>query len=129
MKQRTSELTYKNNRYHLAISNCTFCAIDDAESPDASSVFDESIRASHCRVQSLPGSVVKEKQANTVEKSKAVTFIKRMVKTLAKLEAKYQIPEHKRKKQLFTKKRKPSSIVPKEFTSIFHDLAARRRRG
>ena len=38
LKQRILELTYENNRYHLAISNCTFCAVEDADSSDVSPV-------------------------------------------------------------------------------------------
>ena len=44
-KQRISDLVYENNRYHLAISNCTFCASDAADTSDASISFDASIRA------------------------------------------------------------------------------------
>ena len=72
----------------------------------------------------MPGSVVETKQTNTVVRRKDETFISRMVKTLAKLEAKYRVPEHKRKKRLFTRKSKPSSIVPEELASICHGLAA-----
>ena len=36
LKQKISELAYENNRYHLAISNCTFCVSDD--DPDNSDV-------------------------------------------------------------------------------------------
>ena len=50
-----------------------------------------------------------------------------MVKTLAKLETKYLTPEHKRKKRLFVRKQKTNSIVPKEFNSIYNDLAAPER--
>ena len=141
LKQRISKLTYENNRYHLAISNCTFCASDDADTCDAISS-DASIRASASvsftssspgpdpalSPRTLPalmsGFDVKERQADTKVKSKDKTFIKRMVKTLTKLEAKYQIPEHKRKKRLFTRKEKTSPIVPKEFDTIYHGLAA-----
>ena len=39
LKRKISELAYENNRYHLAISNCTFCVSDDddPDDPDASS--------------------------------------------------------------------------------------------
>ena len=72
----------------------------------------------------MPGLEVKEKQADTVVRRKDKTFIKRMVMTLAKLETKYLTPEHKRKKRLFTRKEKTSPIVPKEFDTIYHVLAA-----
>ena len=36
-----------------------------------------------------------------------------MVKTLAKLEAKYQVPEHKRKKRLFSRKQRTNPIAPR----------------
>ena len=134
LKQRLFELTYENNRYHLAISNCTFCATDDAESSSVSSVFDESIRTSTPIPFSLPctvpvpapmlGSTVKENQAKTVVRSKDKTYIARLIKTLTKLELKYATPEHKRKKRLFTRKQKTSPIVPKEFDTIYHVLAA-----
>ena len=52
------------------------------------------------------------------------TFISRMMKTLNKLESKYSIPEHRRKARIFTRKKKESSIVPKEFSTIFYVLAA-----
>ena len=47
LKLKISELAYENNRYHLAISNCTFCASDDEpDNSDASSWSDASIMAS-----------------------------------------------------------------------------------
>ena len=153
LKQRISELTHENNRYHLAISYCTVCAPDDADpevpplevsikaSPPVSTSVDtldpsappvpcsgvssSDVSALSSTVPALmPGSVVKAKQTNTVVRRKDETFISRMVKILAKLEAKYRVPEHKRKKRLFTRKSKPSSIVPEELTSICHGLAA-----
>merc|ERR1719481_1740647 len=66
----------------------------------------------------------KERQADSMVRSKDKAFINKMVKTLDKLEAKYKIPEHKRKKRLFTRKPKPCPIVPKEFSSIYNALAA-----
>ena len=104
LKRKISELAYENNRYHLAISNCTFCASDDPDDSDASSS-DASITDSILGSFGLPspdpgslsstiptlmpGSDVKEKQADTVVKRKDKSFINRMAKTLAKLEAKY----------------------------------------
>ena len=41
-----------------------------------------------------------------------------------KLETKYLTPEHKRRKRLFTRKQKTSSIVPREFSAIYNVLAA-----
>ena len=47
LKKEVSELVIENNRYHLAISNCIFCASDDPDDSDASSTFpDELMRAS-----------------------------------------------------------------------------------
>ena len=47
LKKEVAELVIENNRYHLAISNCTFCASDDPDDSDASSTFpDELMRAS-----------------------------------------------------------------------------------
>ena len=123
--------------YHLALSNCTFCASDESDSPDASTFLDASIRAStplssldpspaalSSTIPALMSITCDRKQADTVEKSKDQTFIKRMVKALTKLETKYRTPDHKRKKRLFTRKQKTCSIVPKELASIYHDLAA-----
>ena len=143
LKQRISELTHENNRYHLAISDCT-CCTSDAVTSNASVPLDTSIRASTPASDASPSSGQdpallsspipalmslktedrRQVQANTVAKRKDETFINGMVKTLAKLEAKYQIPEHKRKKRLFTRKQKTSPIVPKELATIYNDLAA-----
>ena len=68
--------------------------------------------------------VNKVKSVDSVVKRKDRNFITRMTKTLVKLEAKYQTPEHKRKRRLFTRRQRTSSIVPKEFSSIFHVLGA-----
>ena len=139
LKRRISELTYANNRYHLTISNCTFCVSDDANTSDASTVTETSIRAStpvSCSSPSShpdpPSSVstipalmpgcVKVEEADTVVKRKDKTFINRMVKALVKLETKYLTPVHKRKKRLF-ERRKKCSIVPHEFSSIYYNLA------
>ena len=47
LKQIIPELTYKNNKYHLTIWNCTFCGSDDdPDNSDASSWSDASITAS-----------------------------------------------------------------------------------
>ena len=139
LKRKISELAYENNRYHLAISNCTFCASDDPDDSDASSSdasITASIPVSFGLPSSDPGSLsspipalmpgldVKEKQADTVMKRKDKSFINRMAMTLAKLEAKYQVPEHKRKKRLFSRKQRTNPIVPKELASIYHGLAA-----
>ena len=136
LKQKISDLTYENNRYHLSISNCTFCVSDDPDNSDASSFLDASIRASSplpcldpaSLSSTIPtlmsGSEGKEKQADTVVRRKDKTFINRMVKTLTKLETKYLTPEHKRKKRLFIRKVKTSPIVPKEFDTIYHVLSA-----
>ena len=153
LRKKVAELVFSNNRYHLSISNCTVCTSDD-EFVDASSHDSVSIKASTPMSTSLgtlepsispvlcssvsssspsssspvpaliPGSVLKGKQTNTVAKRKDKTFINRMVKTLAKLEAKYQVPEHKRKKRLFSRKQRTNPIVPKELASIYHVLAA-----
>ena len=138
LKRRISELTYENNRYHLTLSNCTFCVSDDANTSDTS------IRASTPESCPLPSSDPdpassastipalmslttedrRQVEANTVVKFKDRNFISRMVRTLTKLETKYQIPEHKRKKRLFSRKSKPGSIVPKELATIYNALAA-----
>jgi len=151
LRKKMAELVFSNNRYHLSISNCTVCTSDDEFSDG--SLSDVSIKASTPVTTSLgtlepsispvlfsssssspassssvpaliPASVLKEKQANTLATRKDKTFINRMVKTLAKLEAKYQVPEHKRKKRLFSRKQRTNPIVPKELASIYHALAA-----
>ena len=157
LKQRISELTHENNRYHLAISYCTVCA------SDAAAIFDVSSKSSELSISGpypvamddaivlepkvsppvqcsgVPSSVPalsktpppllfspvnKVKPVDSVVKRKDRNFITRMTKTLVKLEAKYQTPEHKRKRRLFTRRQRTSSIVPKEFSSIFHVLGA-----
>ena len=148
LMKEVAELVYENNGYHLAISNCTFCASDSADISDASSTYsDASIRDSTLASSELPSSGLdpalssstipalmslrtKDRRQTktdtaTVKKSKDQTFITRMVKTLSKLETKYQTPEHKRKKRLFVRKQKTSPIVPKEFATIYNVLAAR----
>ena len=138
LKKEVAELMFENNRYHLAISNCTYCASDDPDNSDASSFLDASIRAStplpcldpaslSSTIPALMSLTFEDKRHAKVvlkEKSKDKTFICRMVKALNKFESKYQIPEHKRKKRLFTRKSKPSSIVPKELATIYNVLAA-----
>ena len=143
LKRRVAELTFTNNRYHLALSNCTFCVSDNDDSTIVSTC-DKSIRASTPLSNELsssgsdqalsPGTIPslmslktedrRQAKVNTTVEKKDKTFISRMIKTVAKLEIKYATPEHKRKKRLFTRKRKTCSIVPKEFASIYNDLAA-----
>jgi len=137
LKKQISDLVYENNRYHLALSYCTVCTSDD-EFSDAYLSDEVSIKASTPVSTSLdtlessispvpplmPCSVVEGKQTNGLGKSKDKAFITRMVKSLSKLETKYQTPEHKRKKRLFVRKQKTSPIVPKEFDSIYFVLAA-----
>ena len=137
LQKKVVELVYMNNRYHLLISNCTVCTSDD-EFSDASLSDEVSIKAStpvttspdtlEPSLSPVPclgvASSVEKKQADIKMKNKDKTFIKRMVKTLAKMEVKYQIPEHKRKKRLFIRKPRPCPIVPKELSSIYNDLAA-----
>ena len=140
LKRKVAELVFENNRYHLSLSNCTFCTSDDDFSDAALS--EVSIRAStplpsldpgpaslSSTIPALMSITWDTRQANTVpvQKSKDQTFINRMVKALTKLETKYKTPEHKRKKRLFTRKQRTCPIVPKEFSSIFHVLAAPER--
>lgn len=58
------------------------------------------------------------------DRIKDQAFITRIVKSLTKLEEKYRTPEHKRKRRLFTRKPRSSPIVPREFATIYHVLAA-----
>ena len=50
-------------------------------------------------------------------------FIARLVRSLNKLEPKYLIPEHERRKILFARKQKTSHIIPKEYSSILYILS------
>ena len=121
LKKKVAELVFVNNRYHLALSNCTFCASDDPDSPDASTFLDASIRVStplptsdpdlpslSSTIPALMSITWDRRQADTVQISKDQTFINRMVKALTKLETKYRTPEHRRKKRLFTRKQRTS---------------------
>ena len=139
LQKKVAELVYMNNRYHLSISNCTVCTSDDefsdaslpdevpiiASTPVAASPDTLESRISPVPCSDVPSSVQK-RQADSVmkRKDKDKTFISKMMKTLNKLEAKYMTPEHKRKTRLFTRKQRNSSLVPKEFASIYYTLAA-----
>ena len=151
LQKKVAELVYMNNRYHISISNCTVCTSDDVFS-NASLSDEEAIKASTPVTTSLdslepsispvPCSVapnsfvpalssspllsrsVETRQDESVKVRKDKTFISRMMKTLNKLESKYSIPEHRRKARIFMRKKKESPIVPKEFSTIFHVLAA-----
>ena len=61
-------------------------------------------------------------------KIKNLAWITMMSKVLAKLERKFSIPVEKMKPAMFTRKPKIKHIIPKEFTAIFHLLAAPERR-
>ena len=132
LKNEVAALVLMNNRYHLAISNCTFCVSADVNTSNASTVLDASIGASTPACQSprsgasfaLPSSgpapalqsrtipalmslTIDDRikaEVDTMQKRKDKAFISKMVKTLTKLEAKYLIPRHRSKKQLFTRK-------------------------
>jgi len=135
LRKMVTDLTYENNRYHFKLSNCTCCLLDDAYY-DVSPASFESIQASTTLEFSLPSSPppslpssvstmglmpnsTKDKKA-----SKDKAHISRMVQCLTKLEKKYQTPPNKRKERIFRRKTKSRSIVPKEFSSIYHSLAA-----
>ena len=154
LRKKVAELVFSNNRYHLSISNCTVCTSDDEFSdaslhdgvsikastsmttscdtlePSISPVLCSSVSSSDAPALSstvpamMQSSVVKKEYAETKMRSKDKTFISRMVTTLTRLKTKYLTAEHKRKRRLFTRKVKTSPIVPKEFNSIYHVLAA-----
>jgi len=153
LKHEVSTLVYENNRYHLAISNCTMCTSDDefsnASLPDeVSMIISTPVTASLDTLEpstspvpcpGVPSSVDPdlsrtstppllsrsvEKKLGDSKKSKDRNFILRMVRTLTKLETKYQVPKHKRKKRLFTRKQRSSPVVPRELASIYYVLAA-----
>ena len=137
LKRMVADLIYENNRYHLALSNCHCSTLDDAIS-DVPAESLESIRAStplSCHLPSsapevksnsvpalVSGSTEDSSQFEVDKKDEA--FVRRMLKTLTKLESKYLTPVHKRKKRLFTRKKRKIDIVPKEFSSIYEHLAS-----
>ena len=142
LKKMVIDLTYENNRYHYKLSNCTCCLSDDACHDVSLTVCDESIRAStpldfnlssstpSYSPSSVPAPVPmpnttrdRKRKVEIIKKGKDQTYITKMVKTLAKLEKKYQTPEHKRKPRLFKRKKMRCSIVPKELSSIYEHLA------
>ena len=65
----------------------------------------------------------KEKKIKT-PKIKNLAWIAMMSKVLTKLEKKHSIPVENRKPAMFTRRPKINHIIPKEFSSIFHLLAA-----
>ena len=176
LKNKVSQLTFENNRYHLMLSNCTMCSDDHS--------FENSSTFLHSSTQSLPtpipllsstpaamsmssptptvksctavprefsstfGNLAPPEPSSTPEIApspdpspmptvKSCTaeagwsvvikrdhaFITRLVKCSTKLEKKYMTPTHKRKERLFSRKKRTNDIVPKEFTSIFDNLA------
>ena len=56
LRRTVADLVHSNNRYHLAVSNCTHCVSDDAISETSTESFDESIRASTPAACNLPSS-------------------------------------------------------------------------
>ena len=129
LKQKVAELTFANNRYHLAVSNCTLCTseYDDAsnDSPSSVELFTASTpipRDLSSSDPALTGTIALSPMDKQRKKDKA--YICRLVKSINKLEVKYSIPEHRRKARLFKRKKRESSIVPKEFSRMFNVLAA-----
>ena len=102
-----------NNRYHLTISNCTFCASGPA-------LLSRTIPA----LMSLTIDDRTITKVNTRQKRKDKTFISKMVKTLIKLETKYLSPRHSKKRQLFARKQKYRPIIPEELASKYNVLTA-----
>ena len=54
---------------------------------------------------------------------KSKSWITRMLKTVDRLDKKYSTPVSKRKPKAYMRKVKTSSIIPKEFTSLYNHLA------
>ena len=75
-------------------------------------------------LDSAPALQEKQKKGPTMDKRNKDPFITRLVNSLVKLERKYAIPPHKRKARMFTRRPTQSSVIPIEFNSIYHDLAA-----
>ena len=151
LKNKVSQLVYENNRYHLMLSNCTMCS-DDANSDDLSSFFDAStsqtfnsessipllVSPSAAPAPVFPGSApspavtstmsptipsISEKKRCAVGIQRDQANISRLVSCLSKLEQKYSTPPHKRKARLFKRKKRTNAIIPREFASIFDNLA------
>ena len=127
LKQKVAELTFANNRYHHAVSFCTLCTseYDDASNDSSVDLFTASTPKPHDLSSSGPvlvGSVAPPLQDKQRKKDQA--YICRLLKIINKLEVKYSIPEHKRKARLFKRKKRENSIIPKEFSTIFHVLSA-----
>ena len=152
LKNKVSQLVYENNRYHLMLSNCTMCS-DDTNSDDLSSFFDASTPQTFNSESSIPllvspstapaplvfpGSApsppvtstmppmipsISEKKRCAVGIQKDQANISRLVSCLSKLEQKYSTPPHKRKARLFKRKKRTNNIIPREFASIFDNLA------
>ena len=151
LKNKVSQLVYENNRYHLMLSNCTMCS-DDINSDDLSSFFDASTPQTFNSENSvplvspstapaslvLPSSVpspavtstmppmipsISEKKRCAVGIQRDQANISRLVSCLSKLEQKYSTPPHKRKARLFKRKKRTNAIIPREFASIFDNLA------
>ena len=130
LKKEVAKLVFENNRYHFAISNCTFCASDDVTS-DASISLYASIRASTPVSSALPSSgqapavqrtipalmslTIDDRtkaEVDTMQKRKDKVFISRMVETLTKLEIKYLAPRRNTKRRLSTRKQKNRPTIP-----------------
>ena len=138
LRRTVADLVHSNNRYHLAVSNCTHCVSEDAMTETSAESSDESIRASTPAACNLPSSdsAIMSSSASasvsSIEDSKLPVevdkkdeaYVDKMLKVLSKLETKYLTPTHKRKKRLFLRKKRTSHIVPREFDSIYHLLAA-----
>ena len=151
LKNKVSQLVYEKNRYHLMLSNCTMCS-DDINSDDLSSFFDASTPQTFNSENSvplvspstapaslvLPSSVpstavtstmppmipsISEKKRCAVGIQRDQANISRLVSCLSKLEQKYSTPPHKRKARLFKRKKRTNAIIPREFASIFDNLA------
>ena len=170
LKNKVSQLTFENNRYHLMLSNCTMCS-DDHSLENSSTFFDSSTQSLPTPIPLLSSTpAVMSMSSSTPTSCKAVrkefsstfgnhslpessstpevtpspmptvksctakawwsvgmrrdhAFITRLVKCSTKLEKKYMTPSHKRKERLFLRKKKTNAIVPKEFSSIFDNLA------
>ena len=148
LKNEVAALVFMNNRYHLAISNCTFCASDD-DTSDASISLDASTRASTpvCRgprtgissalsssgpamqsrtIPALMSLTIDDRikaEVDTMQKRKDKAFISGMVKTLTKLETKYLNPRHNSKKQLFMRKQNSPSFHLNSDTNQLRSLA------
>ena len=74
-------------------------------------------------LRSLEIKNVKKVKAAVRHNKKVIKFVKRMSEVLSRLERKYAVPPERRKPSHYRRKVKLSSVIPKEFTELYKNLA------